>query len=159
MTQPYLSYSHIKMANKTRKSLFWTYVLWLFGGLFGLHHFYLGRDRQAFALWISFGGYFGLGLLRDLWRIPEYVAEANEDPQYMVRLVDKMKRQPKPSFGIIRYFASIIVADILGYLVMGAIPHELFDSSGTSDNLYSRLLISLLVPFGCALGMLIKLCS
>lgn len=142
------------MAGKAKKSLFWTYIFWLFGGLFGLHHFYLGRDRQAFALWISFGGYFGLGLLRDLWRIPEYVADANEDPEYMRRLVHRMKSQLKPSFGIIRYFGAIIVADILGYLVMGAIPHELFHSSGTSSNPHSIVLAALLVPAACATGEL-----
>jgi DnaJ family protein C protein 22 len=32
-----------------------TYVLWLFGGLLGLHHFYLGRDKQAFLWFSTFG--------------------------------------------------------------------------------------------------------
>lgn len=137
---------------KSNKSLFLTYVFWLFGGLFGLHHFYLNRYRHAFAQWISFGGYFGVGWIRDLWRIPEYVLEANEDPEYMVTLIDRMRRQPKPSFGIIRFLASVIVADILGYLVMGAIPHELFSDSGSSDNLISRVLTTLFVPLGCAIG-------
>lgn len=149
-TQPYLNYPQTKMANQ--KSLFWTYVFWLFGGFLGLHHFYLGRDRHAFAVWISFGGYFGVGLFREMWRIPEYVADANEDPQYMAKLVEKMRRQSKPSFGIIRYFGAIVVADILGYLVMGAIPHELIDSLGASENLYSSILNAVLVPFGCAIG-------
>lgn len=153
MSQPYLHhYSQSKMTERKQKSLFWTYVFWLFGGWLGLHHFYLGRDRHALALWISFGGYFGCGLIRDLWRIPEYVADANDEPQYMLKLVATMRKQSKPSFGIVRYFGAIIVADILGYLCMGAIPHELIDISGTSDNLISRLLITFLVPLGCAVG-------
>ena len=56
-----------------------TYFLWLVGGWFGLHHFYLKRDKQAFIWWCFPGGYFGLGWIRDLWRIPEYVKEANEE--------------------------------------------------------------------------------
>ena len=37
------------------------YLLWLIGGWVGLHHFYMGRDRQG-VLWLtSFGGLFGLG--------------------------------------------------------------------------------------------------
>ena len=54
-----------------------TYLLWLLGGWLGLHHFYLGRDKQALVWWCLPGGYFGLGWVRDLWRIPEYVREAN----------------------------------------------------------------------------------
>ena len=136
----------------TYKSLYWTYVLWLFGGFFGLHLIYLGRIRHTIALWISFGGYFGLGLLRDLWCIPDYVADINQDSQYTSKLVKKMKQQPKPSYGIIRHFGTIIVADILGYLVIGAIPHELWSENGTSDNLFSRMVITLLVPIACAVG-------
>lgn len=33
------------------KSLVLTYILWLFGGYLGLHHFYLRRDKQAFLWW------------------------------------------------------------------------------------------------------------
>src|SRR5699024_7611818 len=142
-----------------KKSLCVAYFLWLTGGLVGLHHFYLERYRHAFVMWISFGGYFGVGWFREMWRIPDYVAEANADSQYMARLVAKMNIQPKPSFGIIRYFAAVIVADILGYLVMGALPHEFLNNSNfASDSLESRILIALLVPFACALGNVELVC-
>ena len=37
------------------------YLLWLFLGWAGVHHFYLGRRRQG-VLWLtSFSGLFGLG--------------------------------------------------------------------------------------------------
>ena len=74
-----------------QKSLFVTYILWFFGGIFGLHHFYLGRDIQAFIWWCTFGGYLGVGWLRDLFAIPRYVAEANEDPELMDKHNLKMK--------------------------------------------------------------------
>ena len=40
------------------------YILWLFGGIFGLHHLYLGRHGQALIWWLSWGGYV-LGWLGD----------------------------------------------------------------------------------------------
>ena len=43
------------------------------------------------------GGYFGMGWLRDLCRIPEYVDDANSDPQYMEELKVKMRRDKPPS--------------------------------------------------------------
>ena len=62
--------------NAAKKSLLLAYVLLLLGGTFGLHHWYLGRRAQA-LLWLYTGGGFGQGVLRDLVRLPAYVAEAN----------------------------------------------------------------------------------
>ena len=42
---------------KMAKSLILTYLLWLFGGGFGLHHFYLNRNIQGF-LWLCLPGKF-----------------------------------------------------------------------------------------------------
>ena len=36
---------------KMAKSVILTYLLWFFGGGFGLHHFYLNRNIQGF-LWL-----------------------------------------------------------------------------------------------------------
>jgi DnaJ family protein C protein 22 len=52
------------------KSIILTYIFWAFGGWFGLHHFYLGRDKQAFVWWSLVAGYGGLGWVVDLFRIP-----------------------------------------------------------------------------------------
>lgn len=65
------------------KSLTLTYVLWFFLGIFGAHHFYLGRDSQAFIWWCTLGGYLGCGWIRDFFYIPRYVAEANNDMKYI----------------------------------------------------------------------------
>lgn len=73
------------------KSKALTYLLWLVGGVCGLHHFYLGRDLQGVLWWCTFGGYFGFGWLRDVFYIGEYVADANKDEKYM-RKVDYMVR-------------------------------------------------------------------
>jgi TM2 domain-containing membrane protein YozV len=87
-----------KFSSMTRKSVCVTYLLWLIGGWFGLHQIYLRRDRHAFLIWSSAAGYLGFGLLRDLWRIPEYVKDANEDPGYMEELIKNMKKKRKVSF-------------------------------------------------------------
>jgi hypothetical protein len=67
-------------------------LLLIFGGLLGLHLFYLRRDKQAFLSIVSFGG-FGFGLLRDFFMIPTYVQEVNFEPNY----VEMVKAQQKYS--------------------------------------------------------------
>lgn len=78
-----------------QKNIFVAYFLWLFGGIFGLHHIYLGRDIQAFLYWSTLGGYIGIGWLRDIYRIPEYVADANEDPKFIKSFVEKVRLNEK----------------------------------------------------------------
>lgn len=73
------------------KSMFVTYVLWLIGGFFGLHHVYLERDAQAFLWWCTLGGYAGCGWLRDIFHIPEYVADANEDKKFMEKHIHRLR--------------------------------------------------------------------
>ena len=88
-----------------------------------------------------------MGWIRDLWRIPEYVRDANDDPDYLKELKIQMSRHKKPESGIVRYMGQIIVADIFGYLVVGALPVEL---------LHQKILIglqALLVPLGVAIGV------
>ena len=77
------------------KSVCLTYLFWLIGGWFGLHQIYLRRDRHAFLIWSSAAGYLGFGLIRDLWRIPEYVRDANEEPVYMEELIKTMRKKKK----------------------------------------------------------------
>lgn len=80
----------------SKKSVIWAYVFWLFGGIFGVHHFYLRRDRHAFVWWTTLGG-FGVGWFGEIFRIPRYVRDANEDPKYMLELVMRMSQNKKVS--------------------------------------------------------------
>lgn len=77
------------------KSTLRAYLLWLFGGLFGAHHVYLGRDDQAFVYISTFGGYVGVGWLRDIYRIPAYVADANDDPWFVADFKRKVRANRK----------------------------------------------------------------
>ncbi|KAI4469555.1 dnaj subfamily c member 22 [Holotrichia oblita] len=76
------------------KSVVVAYICWLFGGMFGLHLFYLRRDAQGFLTWSTLGGY-GLGWLADITKIPRYVKEVNEDPELMREIYRKMREHRK----------------------------------------------------------------
>ncbi|XP_061189329.1 dnaJ homolog subfamily C member 22-like [Saccostrea echinata] len=100
------------------------YIFWLVGGWWGLHHFYLGRDRQAFIWWATFGGCFGLGWFRDLWRIPEYIFAANRDNGYLNEFEQKRQYYPYPKFNIVRFAGEIILGWTFGILTRLCVPEE-----------------------------------
>lgn len=102
------------------------YVLWLFLGCLGVHHFYLGRDRQGILWLTTFGGMFGLGWLRDFWNIPTYVQDANEEPRYMELLVAKMRYHGGPPIypNLHRIIGGVMIGYFYRFLVINAIPEE-----------------------------------
>ncbi|MDR0908638.1 MAG: TM2 domain-containing protein [Spirochaetaceae bacterium] len=53
-----------------------SYLLWLFGGVFGLHRFYLGKIGTG-LIYLCTGGLAGFGWLYDLFAMPRLVREAN----------------------------------------------------------------------------------
>ncbi|KAL1130913.1 hypothetical protein AAG570_012154 [Ranatra chinensis] len=122
------------------------YFLWLVGGFLGLHHFYLGRDLQGFLWWSTLGGYFGCGWLRDLFLIPQYVKDANNDSQYLAKLSEKMRTNKVPPFSTSRFTGMVIVGYLFGSVVSSAIPLE---EAGGIDWQF----LQILVPLGCALGV------
>jgi len=132
------------------KSLILTYIFWLFGGAFGLHHVYLGRFKQAFLYWCLPGGYFGGGWIRDLWRIPEYVRDANNDPGFLASLSEKMRTMSKPPFKFVRFVAMVITSNLFSNLVQMALPSPK-DELGPGIDF--RLLAHLLAPVASAVGI------
>jgi len=123
------------------------YFLWMVGGWFGLHHFYLGRDKQAFVWWCLPGGYFGLGWVRDLWRIPEYVREANAEKGWVVLQEEKMRLAEMPPWKMARWGGMLVVGNMLGMLPAMAVPNK--EDIGVDLS----LLGTFLTPLGCALGI------
>lgn len=93
-------------SKKSKKSICLAYFLWLCGGWCGLHHLYLGRDRHGFLIWSTAAGYLGFGLLRDLWRIPEYVRDANEDSAF-VKQINTIKEKKKKVFSLLFFKCAI----------------------------------------------------
>lgn len=112
-----------------------------------MHHIYLGRDDHAFITLATFGGYFTLGLIRDLWRLPEYVREANNDPEYLSKLHQQIKTHKKPPASIVRQSGMMIMGNLFAFLVEFALPNETLSES------YVILLKFVLVPFASALGV------
>ena len=111
-----------------QKSLSTAYVCWLFGGLFGLHHLYLGRDRQAVISFCTLGGCL-LGVLYDLYRMPFYVNEANQGVEFTNEL-NKMQFQLKaPSFLTSPFLKCLAIGTFITYLVNNAIPLEKDESN------------------------------
>lgn len=134
-----------------QKSVIVTYVLWLFGGIFGAHHLYLGNDLQAFIWWTTLGGYFGMGWIGEAFRIPEMVREANEDPGFVERFVYQLRTTPKPPFSTSRFLFAIMVGYLWAQLFMVAIPQDKFAGIDWSY-------LHWLVPFIGALGMRLAFC-
>jgi len=72
------------------------------GGYLGLHHLYLDRPLQAFLWACSFGGFFGVGLLRDFFRLPHYAGVRNSSPQCEDSLATEMKYSKVPPWSLLR---------------------------------------------------------
>lgn len=113
----------------------------------GLHHIYLGRDDHAFITFATFGGYFTMGLIRDLWRLPEYVKNANNDPQYVDWLHEQIKLHKRPPSSIVRQTGLMMVGNLFAYIVEYAIPIELLSEK------YVIIFKFILVPFASAFGV------
>jgi DnaJ family protein C protein 22 len=128
-----------------RKSIVWAYVCWLFGGIFGLHLFYLERDAHAFLTWSTLGGY-GLGWLADITKIPRYVKDCNDDPKFLEELGERMRRNKKPPFSTSRFISAVMVGYLWGQLVIMAIPEE--EVGGFNWKIFHWA-----IPFAVALGV------
>lgn len=133
------------MSAQKGKSVIFAYILWMLGGIFGWHHFYLGRDIQGFLWWCTGGGYI-VGWLRDFFLIPQYIKAANYDPEYMSRLAQVMSYYKSPPFSTWRFTGMITVGYLWGSVIHSAVPRDEFAG-------YNWQFLYLLVPLGCALGV------
>ena len=128
-----------------------TYFLWLFLGIFGVHHFYLKRDRHAFVWWATFGGFF-MGWLRDFLKIPDYVEEANENDYVNegenVRVNTRKARSEVSGF---RFGGMLAVGYLFGSLVLFCCPEELYKNAGPYKYLLQMYLF-IGIPIAVATG-------
>jgi len=129
-------------------SLCVAYLLWVVGGWLGLHHFYLKRDKQAFVWWCLPGGYFGVGWLRDLWRLPEYVREANMEAGWLHSQREKERLNERPPWKMARWAGMLVVGNMFGMLPGMAVPSA--QELGGWD---LGMLGKALTPLGCAAGV------
>ncbi|PZC79763.1 hypothetical protein B5X24_HaOG215854 [Helicoverpa armigera] len=128
----------------SKKSVIWAYLFWLTTGIFGGHHFYLRRDRHAFVWWTTLGGFF-VGWLGEIFRIPRYVRDANEDPKHMEELAHRMIQNKKPPFSMNRFTGMLMVGYSWGQMTMFAIPPDFWGMN--------LKYLNLLIPLSVALGV------
>ncbi|CAO1401361.1 unnamed protein product [Diamesa tonsa] len=144
--RPETKHENIYPQIPAQKSLLVAYLLWAFGGIFGLHHVYLHRDRHALVWWCTLGGYFGIGWLFEVFKIPEYVRDANEDPQFISQFIEKLRTQKKPEFSTVRFLGQIMMSYLFGQVVMIAVPEDEFMGINWRFLLWT-------IPFFSALGV------
>ena len=166
---------------KASPTLRTSYFCLIFGGGFGLHHFYLGNDARAFLYCATFGGCFGIALVEDLFQLPNYVGILEKQDIY--EGFNKFNTGWIRSYLCGRYFAAALsvfnpnlfldpsnpqgfknrllltVPSILGY-VSAAVGVWLITAAGLSANQYrgwkrqtfvSMALISVGIGFGTLL--------
>ncbi|KAL4233538.1 hypothetical protein ACF0H5_008218 [Mactra antiquata] len=101
---PYL----VKEANKrnkdhntiNEKNISDAYLLWFPFGILGFHHFYLKKPGFG-ILYLLTLGFFGIGWLVDLFRIPHLVKEANEQQDNKEKQLCTAYALCLPPFGIL----------------------------------------------------------
>lgn len=91
-----------------RKSRFLTYLISLIGGLFGLHHLYLGRTQHA-LLWATTCGGFFVGFIYEfIFLLPKYIGEANQDRAVAHEYLFSIFKKKSPAFEASRFCGMFI---------------------------------------------------
>lgn len=129
-------------------SLTVAYILWFFGGWLGLHHLYLGRDNQALIWWSTLGGGFGIGWLRDLWRMPDYVRQANKPHDYVVEIKELIRKKQLPSLTLTRSTTQVVISALFAYLAYTACPEDIIESYW----IVRFIVVAIITPLAAAYG-------
>lgn len=128
------------------KSVFKAYLCYFLGGLFGLHHFYLGNDFHAFVWWSTMGC-LGVGWLSEIFSIPGFVRQCNNySKQVGNRVTDTIRMSKAPQFSLNRFLGMLALGYSWGCLCLCAIPLE-----GVLD--YDLRYANVFVPLAVALGV------
>lgn len=129
-----------------------TYFLWLTAGWFGLHHFYLRRDRHAFVWLWTLGGGCGIGWLIEFFHLHRYVRASNMEEKYAsgehpFPVADTDPAQAKrPPFAIRRFIGELFFGYWIGTILMITVPEDI-------GKTYYQYLSSVAGPAGAALGI------
>ena len=120
------------------------YILWITLGWFGTHLFYLGKEHQGILWLTSFSGLFGIGWLRDMYRIPSYVKEANNDREFMLRRsFESRKKRPSVWSNNHRVVAQVLFGIFYRKLIFLSLPEEYADV---------WYIVTPILPLGTAFG-------
>lgn len=103
------------------KSYWIAFMLWLFFGLFGGHHFYLNRDRHGIIHLFTFGG-FVIGWLWDIVKLRSYVQWANFDEDVEKEYAKKVNNDEVPGESFVVQIATTVLGQLGAGIVLTAIP-------------------------------------
>ena len=84
-----------------------------------------------------------------MWRLPEYVDDANDDPEFLSDLRHLAKRHRVPPFSLIRLLGEVVLGLLFGYLILTVVPEEWYLRTRFY---YLYYVILATTPFGIALG-------
>jgi len=121
------------------------YLLLIVLGPTGLHLCYLNRPKHGFV-WASTGGFFLVGLLRDMVMIPRYVRECNGADEELSRTKLEMEKYTEPPLRYGRSIGALIFGAYLGYLFSCA--DQIGDHFSIDESILSIVLESLGVSVG-----------
>eukprot|EP00823_Brevimastigomonas_motovehiculus_P003434 TRINITY_DN209_c1_g1_i1.p1 TRINITY_DN209_c1_g1~~TRINITY_DN209_c1_g1_i1.p1 ORF type:complete len:390 (-),score=38.63 TRINITY_DN209_c1_g1_i1:343-1512(-) len=132
--------------------LFLAIICLCFGGLFGLHHFYLKRDIHCFLYASAFGFLSFVGCLHDLFRLSDYVDDSMEEHLHMEQLSLQISRRTRPKLSISRLVAQLL----FGFYFSCCFRYLLnpFDIFGESL-LLAKISDALLSPIGVSVGVIL----
>jgi len=88
-----------------------------------------------------------LGWVRDVWRIPEYVREANKEQGWLLQHQEKIRMTGMPPWKMARWGGMLLIGNMFGMLPTMAVPNQ--EDIGLNLSLLGKLL----TPLGCALGV------
>ena len=93
----------------------------------------------------SFGGLFGIGWVRDFFKIPSYVREANEHPEFIMKMRMEMRKRKRPLIWAnrSRVIAGVFFGMLYRALVLFSLPEEYAANS---------YIVMFLAPLGTAFG-------
>lgn len=92
------------------------------GGLFGWHHVYLGNTSIAVVYNATLGG-FGLGWVRDLFRMSDIVADANNSPEFLAGYQKKLDMGKKPSMFSAVGLGMVVLIPYLRIITVRVLPN------------------------------------
>lgn len=85
------------------KNSVFAYFFALIGGVFGIHHLYLGRTQHA-LLWLTTFGGFGVGIIHEIFfQLNKYVREINHDDLIIQQYEKKIRERKSPAFELKRF--------------------------------------------------------
>ena len=130
------------------------YLLYFFGGIFGLHHAYLNRPNQGLA-WYATCGLFGFGLLRDLYRIPTYVSlcrdDRTNDVAARVRAATIVAREGVPKLSLGRVILMVVFGTYFGFVASCLVALPRYE--GEEEAAFVFYVYGLLRTMGAAIGI------